>query len=69
MYAIRTAVGLSESPCVLLRSPTGGSNLEAEGVESSGFVAGDDDETTGFEFKHRFYTSEIHAWFLLTHAT
>ena len=66
---IRTAVGLPESPYFLLRSPKEDSNLEAESVESSGFVAGDDDETTGFEFKHRFYTSEIHAWFPLTHAT
>ena len=31
--------------------------LEAESVESSGFVAGDGEETAGFEFKHRCYSA------------
>ena len=42
-----------------IRGKSEHSNLEAETVESSGFVAGDGEETAGFEFKHRFYTSEI----------
>ena len=52
-------------PLISLRLQSGGrrirgtsrhSNLEAETVDSSGFVAGDGEQAAGFEFKHRFYT-------------